>query len=97
MQDKKVNVGRFKAKSRYQKSKGYRQPLSVVKVESISTKAETPVKHEKVEKKKEPVTETEVKVVAKTKAKVEFSKVKTKKIIEKKPAAKVKKVKAEAK
>lgn len=30
--DKKINVSRFKAKSRYRKHKGHRQPISVVKV-----------------------------------------------------------------
>lgn len=30
--DKKVNVSRFKAKSRYRKHKGFRQPISVVRV-----------------------------------------------------------------
>ena len=30
--DKKVNVSRFKAKSRYRRHKGHRQPISVVKV-----------------------------------------------------------------
>lgn len=30
--DKKINVSRFKAKSRYRKHKGHRQPISVIKV-----------------------------------------------------------------
>lgn len=34
----KVVVARFKSKSRYRKKKGHRQPLTVVKVESINNK-----------------------------------------------------------
>jgi len=30
--DKKVNVSRFKAKSRFRRHKGHRQPISVIKV-----------------------------------------------------------------
>jgi large subunit ribosomal protein L21 len=30
--DKKVNVSRFKAKSRYRRHKGHRQPVSIVRV-----------------------------------------------------------------
>lgn len=30
--DKKINVSRFKAKSRYRKHKGHRQPISVIKI-----------------------------------------------------------------
>ncbi|MFH1565802.1 MAG: 50S ribosomal protein L21 [bacterium] len=33
--DKKVLVKRFKAKSRYHKTKGHRQPVSIIKVEKI--------------------------------------------------------------
>lgn len=33
--DKKVRVARFKSKSRYKKTKGHRQPISVLKVEKI--------------------------------------------------------------
>lgn len=46
----KILVGRFKSKSRYKKTKGHRQPLSVVKIESIgaavkeTTKKSTKVK-----------------------------------------------------
>jgi large subunit ribosomal protein L21 len=36
---KKVRVVRFKAKSRYKKTKGHRQPISIVKIEEISKKA----------------------------------------------------------
>lgn len=45
---KKVRVVRFKAKSRYKKNKGFRQPYSIVKVESILKDGET--KAEKTEK-----------------------------------------------
>ena len=34
----KVNIGRFRAKSRYQKSKSHRQPLSVIKVDFIGVR-----------------------------------------------------------
>jgi len=33
--DKKVNVSRFKAKSRYRKHKGFRQPISAVRVTGL--------------------------------------------------------------
>ena len=33
--DNKLRVDRFRAKSRYRKSKGHRQPISIVKVDSI--------------------------------------------------------------
>jgi len=36
--DKKVVVGRFKAKSRYRKLGGHRQPISVIKIKDISKK-----------------------------------------------------------
>jgi len=41
---KKVRVGRFKAKSRYTKTKGHRQPLSIIKIEEISKVGEKPQK-----------------------------------------------------
>lgn len=41
---KKVRVGRFKAKSRYTKTKGHRQPLSIIKIEEISKVGERPQK-----------------------------------------------------
>jgi large subunit ribosomal protein L21 len=44
---RKVRVARFKAKSRYDKVNGHRQPLSIVKVDTISLKAETAKKAEK--------------------------------------------------
>lgn len=33
--DDKLRVDRFRAKSRYRKTKGFRQPISIIKVESI--------------------------------------------------------------
>lgn len=39
---KKVRVGRFKAKSRYDKVNGHRQPLSVVKIDKITKAGEKP-------------------------------------------------------
>jgi len=38
LKDEKVVVRRFKAKSRYHKVKGHRQPISIVKVEKIVKK-----------------------------------------------------------
>lgn len=50
----KITVARFKSKSRYRKKKGHKQPLSVVKIESISkgvvkkaVAAKTPTKKKK--------------------------------------------------
>lgn len=37
---KKISVGRFKAKSRYQKTKSHRQPMSIIKIDSINIKDE---------------------------------------------------------
>ncbi len=34
--DEKVRVSRFRSKSRHRRTKGFRQPISIVKVESIS-------------------------------------------------------------
>jgi len=47
---KKVSVRRFKSKSRYQKNKGHRQGIIVVKVGKISAKAKTTVKNSAVKK-----------------------------------------------
>ncbi len=33
--DEKLRVDRFRSKSRYRKTKGFRQPISIVKVDSI--------------------------------------------------------------
>lgn len=38
--DDKLRVSRFRAKSRYRKNKSHRQPISVVKVLSISVKGD---------------------------------------------------------
>lgn len=38
--DKKIRVARFRAKSRYDKVKGHRQPITVLKIEEISKKKE---------------------------------------------------------
>ncbi|NBO22700.1 50S ribosomal protein L21 [bacterium] len=38
--DDKLRVARFRAKSRYRKNKSHRQPISIVKVISISKKGE---------------------------------------------------------
>lgn len=43
---RKVRVARFKAKSRYEKVNGHRQPLSIVKVDTILKKAEKKAKEE---------------------------------------------------
>lgn len=54
---KKVRVARFKKKSRYERVRGHRQPMSVVKIEKIgdgkSTKEEKETKTEKVTEKLE--------------------------------------------
>ncbi len=61
--DRKVRVARFKSKSRYDKVKGHRQPITVFKIEEIIEKGEK--KAEKVEApvKKEKATETKKKTV----------------------------------
>jgi len=72
MKAPKILVGRFKSKSRYQKTKGHRQHLSVVKIESIGRTSEkaaekaTPIK---------PATKTTTKKATKAKS----TKVKSKK------------------
>ena len=38
--DKKVVVARFKSKSRYRKVNGHRQPITIIKVDSISSVSE---------------------------------------------------------
>ena len=60
---KKVRVARFKKKSRYDKVKGHRQPISVVKIDKISNS----------EKKKEDKEETIKKDVKTSAKKVEKS------------------------
>lgn len=49
---KKVRVARFKKKSGYEKVKGHRQPISVVKIEKISIGGEKVEKDVKTEVKK---------------------------------------------
>ncbi len=55
---KKVRVARFKKKSRYDKVKGHRQPISVVKIDKISNS-------EKKEEDKEKTIKKDVKTSAK--------------------------------
>lgn len=38
--DKKISVIRYRAKSRYRKNKGHRQPISVIEIESIGYKGD---------------------------------------------------------
>ncbi len=47
--DKKVVVARFRAKSRHRRKVGHRQPISVIKVKSISQGAKTAKKSTKKE------------------------------------------------
>ncbi|MBW6441992.1 50S ribosomal protein L21 [Patescibacteria group bacterium] len=61
--DKKVRVARFKSKSRYDKVRGHRQPISVIKIEKISKG-----KADKDEEVKKPVKE-EVKPTVKSEVK----------------------------
>jgi large subunit ribosomal protein L21 len=49
---KKVTVARFKSKSRYHKTKGHRQPVSVVKIEKIEKKAAAKKTEKKVKEEK---------------------------------------------
>ena len=58
VKSKKVRVARFRAKSRYDKVKGHRQVMSVIKIDSISKKGE---------KKAETVEKAAVKVPTKAK------------------------------
>lgn len=45
--DKKIKVVRFKAKSRYKKANGHRQPISVVKIDQIVKEGEVADKAQK--------------------------------------------------
>ncbi len=77
-QDKKVSVRRFKAKSRYRKNKGHRQPISVVKVKKLGKGVKTEIvlnirekntdisKEKTGEEKVEKKVKEEVKTVEKT-------------------------------
>jgi large subunit ribosomal protein L21 len=77
--DKKIRVARFKKKSGYEKVKGHRQPISVVKIEKILVGGEKTEKKVKPEVKK---AEKPVKIV-KTAKKVATKKP-VKKVVKKK-------------
>ena len=68
---KKVRVARFKKKSRYDKVKGHRQPISVVKIDKISNS----------EKKKEDKEETVKKDIKTSAKKVEKTNEKKKTVV----------------
>lgn len=70
----KINVSRYKSKSRYTRNKGHRQPLSVIKIEKISSGKE---KEAKADKKVEEAAKETAKPAAK-KAPVKKSTKKTK-------------------
>jgi large subunit ribosomal protein L21 len=83
----KVTVGRFKSKSRYQKKKGHRQPLSLVKIESIGEakpKAE-PKAEVKSEPKAEPKAEAKPAAVEEKKKPVKKAAAKAEKTTKKAP------------
>lgn len=78
----KIRVARFKKKSRYDKVKGHRQPISIIKIESIGfTKENTKEKEEK---------KVEEKVIKKTEKKTEKKETVNKKEVAKKPVKKLK-------
>ena len=82
---KKIRVARFKKKSRYDKVRGHRQPLSILKVENIGVKTKKKEDSEKqVEKEKEKEVKKEVKKDKKD-------------VVEKKPAKVVEKPKVKDK
>ena len=91
---KKVRVARFKKKSRYDKVKGHRQPISVVKIDKISNsekkkedKEETVKKDIKTSAKKvEKTNEKKKTAVSSTKVSSKVSSEKSR--VEKKPARK---------
>ncbi len=58
---KKVRVARFKKKSGYEKVKGHRQPMSIIKIEKISIGTEKAERAAKVEAKKVEKTKIPVK------------------------------------
>ena len=91
---KKVRVARFKKKSRYDKVKGHRQPISVVKIDKISNsekkkedKEETVKKDIKTSAKKVEKT-NEKKKTAVSSTKVSSKALSEKSRVEKKPARK---------
>jgi large subunit ribosomal protein L21 len=96
---KKVRVARFKSKSRYDKVRGHRQPISIIKIEKIFTgkKSEKIVVDEKKEtSKKKSVEKTEKKLEVKTEKKKSPGRpakktTETKKTSEKKPTKSTKK------
>ncbi len=57
---KKVRVARFKKKSRYERVRGHRQPMSIVKIEKISTGSKD---EEATDKKVEKSVEKNTKVI----------------------------------
>lgn len=93
---KKVRVARFKKKSRYERVRGHRQPMSIVKIEKIgdgkSAKEEKEVKAEKVSEKPEikekktvaKAVETKKPVTSEKPKKATSSKTTTKKSVDKK-------------
>ena len=92
---KKVRVARFKKKSRYDKVKGHRQPISILKVENIGGKPKKKEDSEKpVEKEKE--VKKEVKKEIKKEVRKEVKK-ESKDTVEKKPIKVEEKPKTKAK
>lgn len=67
----KVTIRRFKAKSRYHKTKGFRQTLSVVKIVKISSDDQKPAKKEAVKEASKQVADTQKKVSKEPKVKKE--------------------------
>ena len=91
----KVNTGRFRAKSRYQKNKSHRQPLSVVKVEFVGLKGQRKVEIKEASvRKMESVEKTEEKKKT-VKSRVKKAELATSKPVEK--IAKTTKIKKEKK
>lgn len=76
---KKVRVARFKKKSRYEKVRGHRQPVSVIKIDKISFGSEKESSEEKIGRKVE---------LKENKTARKYSKEKSVKITAKKPVEK---------
>ena len=76
---KKIRVARFKKKSGYEKVKGHRQPISIIKIEKISTGGEKTEKEVKTELKKAVKAAKVVKPAKKVVAKKSVKKVVKKK------------------
>lgn len=68
--ERKIIVGKFKAKSRYRKMRGHRQDLSLIKVSNILAKGEEAKAEVEEAKAEKPVKKTVAKKEVKTKAKV---------------------------